>query len=121
MGEEQPPGPAARVVQVQVEAALQREVHRDAADQRHDAHQQRQVEAVPDRQVVLGRRRAEHRRGRDVHQRPERQRRRMPTTTHSTTSSATGAFITSGGSCGCGFGRSFGGPLKNTSWMKRSE
>ena len=37
------------------------------------------------------------------------------------TSSATGAFMNSGGSCGCGFGRFFGSPLKNTSWMKRSE
>jgi hypothetical protein len=40
------------VVQVQVEAALQQQVQRHAATRADGAHQQRQVEAVPDRQVV---------------------------------------------------------------------
>ncbi len=44
-----------------------------------------------------------------------------PTAMQTATSRITGAFMPSGGSCGCGFGRSFGGPLKNVSCTRRSE
>jgi hypothetical protein len=44
-----------------------------------------------------------------------------PTTRHTSTSRATGSFMNSGGSWGCGRGTSFGSPWKNTSWMKRTE
>ncbi|MBK6803967.1 MAG: hypothetical protein IPG84_03415, partial [Betaproteobacteria bacterium] len=65
-------------VAARVEDRLQQHVDHDAPRHRDQAHRERRVEAVPDREAELGERAADDRTRRGVEERPDRPRRRDP-------------------------------------------